>query len=144
MYDAREFKCLTLRFYKREYKSSPRGGRNTFADGYLILLMNVSWGQISQTTLICFAFKILLTKAIQTEGEAEAGATQPGCPPPSIICSSHKCRMKAVGFHLKRASNWGGEPLQTISIHPDEGGEIIGERMIVSFKTKSILFKERR
>lgn len=39
---------------------------------------------------ICFAFKILLKKAIHNEGEADAGATQPGYPPPSIISSSFK------------------------------------------------------
>ena len=43
--------------------------------------------------LLCF--HILLTKATN-EGEAEAGATQPGFPPPCIIGRVYERKMKEV------------------------------------------------
>jgi hypothetical protein len=47
--------------------------------------------------LLCF--QILLAKAIQTEGEADAGATQPGVRLDSILCRSYKLKMKEVPLY---------------------------------------------
>jgi hypothetical protein len=54
--------------------------------------------RISLTNLL-LCFQILLAKAIQTEGEADAGAMQPGIRLASIICKSYKLKMKEVPYY---------------------------------------------